>query len=442
MKLDELKRLLSEEDKNETKKIENLLFKFRRNWVWFVISTLICIIGAVVYSQFQEYMYRVSSVVVIKEKEGQNSSIQAQLDFIDNMNILGGKNKVSDEVYSFSSKTLLKRVVNDLGIYTSYYQKNGLRKTDLYHNTPILVSMPLRDIEKLDYPVEVYLKQEKNGITAEIRINKGWFDTYRSTYSLKKLPATIQTPEGKVEISRSSNIPFRADDQIIATITQPIYEATLLKNALSIEQTDKNANTVNIFLATSNIEKGRDVIEKIISYYNIFTIEEKNKIAQGSLKFINERLKLIEDELSDVEKKVESYKQNNKLTNIEAESDEFIKQNSDYERLLSEAETQINLVDFVHQYLLKDEDRYGVVPNIGIADENLSNLLREYNSSLLNRERLIRTTSEKNPVIIDIERQIKSLRSAILASVESTKKSLVIRKRNLKPAKFFGLLQN
>ncbi len=430
MKLDELKELLDLDESKETNKIQNILPKFTRYWKWFIVSVIVCMAAGGLYSLTQVPVYRISSAILIKEKDGQ-SSFSSQMDFMKNMDFLGGKDNVLDEIQVLNSKTLLRKVVTELKLHTTYYKHSKLKQTEIYKNSPIHVSMLPQTLDTLTTPITLHFNFTPDGIELKGEINESRLENYEFQQKLKSLPAIVETPNGIIRISQDSVIPIPKIGTISVILSNTNETVSELKKAISIDLIDRKANAISLTIPSSVIPKGKEIISKLIQYYNEASIEEKNQVALNSIKFIDDRLSLITGELSTVERNVENYKQANKLTNIEAESEEFIKQNSDFDRQRLETETQLNLVEFVSQYIRKEDNRYGTVPNIGITDEALAGVLREYNTLLFQRERLIRSTSEKNPVIIDIERQIRSIRDAILSSVENTKRGLMIRKRDL-----------
>jgi uncharacterized protein involved in exopolysaccharide biosynthesis len=145
---------------------------------------------------------------------------------------------------------------------------------------------------------------------------------------------------------------------------------------------------------------------------------DKNMIASNTKKFVDERLVLIENELQNVEENVENYKKQNQLTNISSEASLFLQSSSEYNKKLAEVETQLNLISYIESHVKNSKNIYNLIPaNLGIQDNSLLSLISNYNNVLLERLRLMRTTNDENPVLTQMEQQIKIVRSSIIASI-------------------------
>ncbi len=429
MNLQELKSVLDNEEKKDGVNVSEILYKLLSYWKWFIASVIFFVLAGGFYGLTQSPTYMVSSAIMIKGKEG-NSPVKSQMDFLGDMDFLGAKDNVLDEMQVFNSRTLFRKMVIDLGLHTTYFQHTLLKKIELYKKSPVVVSMDYASLDTLSAGLFIRLSFDNGVVHVKGEAIKTRFVRYPFEKEITKFPATIKTPHGDIRFDRNPLYALPARD-LEVQILNPQAAANIYKNFTTIALADKKANVISLSTPTSDVKMGQDIINKLIELYNEASVEEKNQIARNSVRFIDERLALITGELTTVEKNVENYKQANKLTNIEAESELFIKQTGDYEKQRIEVETQINLMNFVSQYIRKEENKYGIVPNIGITDEALVNILKNYNEMVFQRERLVRTTADRNPVLVDIERQIKSMRAAIFATTESSLNALIIKRNNM-----------
>ncbi|MFZ4456105.1 MAG: GumC family protein [Bacteroidales bacterium] len=430
MELKDLKDLLELEEEKDNINIREIAIKYSRLWKIFAISVSICLFFGFIYSLTLIPKVNVSASILIKAKDGMSNPLKEQMGFLDNMDILGAKDNVQDEVLVLNSKSLFIKVVNELKLHTTYKLDGRFKETELYDKSPVIVSMQSESLDTLTAPIKMNVDFSEDGIYINGICEKSFWKTIKFDQVIQSFPAFINTPMGMITLTRNAQIPLPTKG-IKITILNPLSAAYQLQSSFKIDLADKKANVITISVPTENVKKGKDIVSKLIELYNIASIDEKNRTSISSIKFIDERLGLITGELSSVEKSVENYKKANKLTDIEAESRQFIEQNGSFEKARLEIETQINLVDFVDKYIKKEENKYGIVPNIGIKDADLSNVLKDYNDLLFTRDRLIRTTSDTNPIIIDIERRIKAIRTAIVASIESSRKGLLISKSDM-----------
>ena len=155
-------------------------------------------------------------------------------------------------------------------------------------------------------------------------------------------------------------------------------------------------------------------------------------IATNTAMFIEERLAKISEELSDAENAVSSYKEKNQIADLNTQAQIFLESSSTEQRALAEIETQLSLVDYIQDFLRDDTKRSSLIPsNIGLTDASLASGLSEYNTLQLQRMRILRTATEDNPVIEQMNAQLASMRQNIIATIGSVRESLKIRQRKI-----------
>jgi capsular exopolysaccharide synthesis family protein len=194
----------------------------------------------------------------------------------------------------------------------------------------------------------------------------------------------------------------------------------------------KESNVISIATATDMPSRARDFIRKEIEYYNLDAVEDKNLMASNTAEFVDERLRLIEDELAIAEAEVERYKKKNNIVSLTEEAELLVKETLEYGKRIAEIETQLNLVKFVNEFVAEEDKRGTLIPsNIGIVDESLVTLITQYNELLLKRMRVQRTATSENPIINQLDSQLEVLRENIIVSIGNVRSSLNISKKDL-----------
>lgn len=150
-------------------------------------------------------------------------------------------------------------------------------------------------------------------------------------------------------------------------------------------------------------------------------------MASNTAAFIEERLGLIEKELSDAEQQVEQYKQTNQLISPEAEAKVWFTESNAYRKEIAEMNTQLNLLKYVEDFISQSEGTDKLIPaNLGIADASITELIGRYNGMVLHKMRIQRTASSTNPVIEQLDEQIATMRTALFTSLQSSRNSMQI----------------
>jgi capsular exopolysaccharide synthesis family protein len=178
--------------------------------------------------------------------------------------------------------------------------------------------------------------------------------------------------------------------------------------------------------------RGRDFIRKEIELYNMDAVLDKNIMASNTAAFIEERLRLIEEELAEAEQDVAKYKRRFDILDLESEAALAVQEGAEFKKQIAEIETQLNLVGYVSEYVSDETKKNNLIPsNIGINDPSLVGLIGEYNQLMLDRMRVSRTASESNPILTQMESQLSVMRENIVTTISSVTSTLSIAKRDI-----------
>lgn len=170
----------------------------------------------------------------------------------------------------------------------------------------------------------------------------------------------------------------------------------------------------------------------MIAVYNIDTNTEKNEVAQKSADFIEERIGIINNELGTTENELAAFKQRAGLTDLSSDAQLALQESSKYEQQYAENATQINLVTYLRDYINNPDNNDEVIPaNVGLSDVNLASAIEKYNNLVVERKRLLRTSSESNPAIINLNTGIEAMRHNVKTTVNSVLKGLQITRNNI-----------
>ena len=201
-------------------------------------------------------------------------------------------------------------------------------------------------------------------------------------------------------------------------------------NSLSIAPTSKTTSVAVISLKNSSLQRGQDFINQLLEMYNRNTNNDKNEIAQKTAEFIDERIDIISKELGSTEANLESFKRDAGITDLTSEAQIALAGNAEYEKKSVENRTQISLVNDLRKYLRGNE--YEVLPsNVGLQDAALIGAIERYNEMLMERKRLLRTSTENNPTIVNLDTSIRAMKANVQATLEGTLQGLMITKESL-----------
>ena len=423
-------RAQSEEQIN----IQEILFRYLIHWPWFVVSVIVCVALAWGYLRLTTPVYNISATVLIKdEKKGGGANMSSELEKMGLNGFVSSSSNIENEIEVLKSRTLAREVVSSLGLFVTYMDEDKFPNKELYRTSPVLVSLTPQEADRLPQTMEIdMLLQPAGAMDVQVKVGK---KEYRK--HLEKLPAVFPTDEGTVAFFANNDTlsslrpeSVTTERHITAYINRPFAVAKGYAGSLSITPTSKATSVVTVSLKNSNTQRGKDYIDKLLEMYNINANNDKNEVAQRTAEFIDERIDIISKELGSTERDLENFKRSAGITDLTSEAQIALTGNAEYEKKRVENQTQINLVMDLKKYLQGSE--YEVLPaNVGLQDAGVAGAIDRYNEMVAERKRLLRTSTESNPAIVNLTTSIRAMRSNIQTTLDATLKGLEITKADL-----------
>lgn len=414
--------------------IQEILFRYLIHWPWFVVSVIVCIALAWGYLRLTTPIYNVSATVLIKdEKKGGGANMSSELEKMGLNGFVSSSSNIENEIEVLSSRTLAREVVSSLGLFVTYMDEDRFPKRELYRTSPVLVSLTPQEADNLPQAMEVGMSLQPSGaMDVQIKVGK---KEYRKRF--EKLPAVFPTDEGTVAFFANNDTlssvhpeSVTKERHITAYINSPFSVAKGYAGSLSITPTSKATSVVTVSLKNSNTQRGKDYIDKLLEVYNINANNDKNEVAQRTAEFIDERIGIISKELGSTERDLENFKRSAGITDLSSEAQIALTGNAEYEKKRVENQTQINLVMDLQRYLQGTE--YEVLPsNVGLQDVGVAGAIDRYNEMVAERNRLLRTSTESNPAIVNLNASIRAMRGNIQTTLDATLKGLEITRADL-----------
>ena len=428
------------EEKEEKTDFKAVLFKYTIHWPWFVACILLCLAGAWLYLRYTAPVYNISASVIIKDNDKNSKSNTGIVD-LEDLGFYSSINNFDNEVEILHSRTLIRKVIEELDLYINYAAEGSFHNIELYKSSPIKVWITPEEAQKLSMPAYLNLSiQPGNKLNVKVSIGE---QEYIKQFD--KLPALLTTPSGTFSFTPKDSIDIKSEQKIIVTVSSPYNVANDYRKALSIEPTSKSTTIAQISVKSTHTQRGMDFINKLVEVYNRDANDDKNEVATKTAEFIDERIKIINGELGTTEQELETFKRDAGLTDLKSDAQLALSENSEYEKKRAENSTQLRLVQFLASYANNPDHAYEVLPvNVGLTDTGLTELINRYNEMLLERKRLLRSSQENNPVVVNLDASIRAMRSNVLTTINSVQRGLAITQADLErqAGKYAGRITN
>ena len=429
---------------NDSINLSSIVKTVTSKWYLFVISVVACVGLALAYAIITPDKYIVESNVLIRTDMSSSNSLGGA--FMQQMGfgaLMGQGVSVDDEINIITSHSLFRETAVDMQLNkTHIYKKNFLKRFTQYSGYAIDVIDINNVCDTLGRTLNFKIKVDKDG-TADIKIKKGFFGSYANVKDVQ-LPATINTIYGDFIVTTTPD--YIQGEKYDYNVKVSGYDNMAEKIAKNIDifLPDKLSSLIRLTIETPYVAYGKELLNTIVALYNERGITDKNIEASNTAKFIDERLAIIAKELDDAERKVESYKKENNLSDIEAEAKAMLENDMQFRARLLETETQVKILGYVLEFIARPENRFALVPFSADMGESASRAVSEYNQLALQRLNMSNTAKPGSPTLKMLEEQIDASRNNVIITIETSKESAEIALADLRAQdeKFMSRIKN
>ncbi len=402
-----------------TSSIQDIIDMMLDKWYWFVISVVLCVgIGCYYIASTPKVYKRQATILVKDSRKGGSNDISAFSDIIG----MPTRCNVDNELYILQSRRLMIEVVNRLGLTTRYTTKERLRVADLYGRSPIEASL-IDNFSGQSCAFNVELEGNDKISITNFR-GKDLERADRKYVAEGAFGDTISTPVGKILVNKTLYMTPEYEGRVISVSKgSDAVVASVYRTATQSSVANKQSSIITISLNDNVPKRAEDILNTLIQVYNDDAISDKQRISEATAEFINDRLHIISKELGAVDKDIESFKKNNQLFDLETEATRVLTESTKFKTEGLSVENQIQIAKYIRDYLRNDKKGSSLIPTTttfsGNSGTAINSQIEAYNMAILRREKLIANSTENSPVIQELDRDMASIRNAILASLDS-----------------------
>lgn len=417
----------------ETQLIPLLKFCYRQfvnNWKWFVLSIAVCLAGGWLYLRTRERVFQRQAVMLIEDSDGGGSSLPTKrVSRRGNMTSLLELNGVSvgdnlkNEIFILSSQRLMNRVVEKLGLEVDYTARHKMRNVPLYGK---------------ERPIEVLFQQPAVRGAVSFKVeraggNKLRLTDVRDAFGNKLPGATVRlgemtkTAAGKLCVVRGPSYDHWEDGEVCVRHMTREGAVARYCGEMSVSEYDKESSLIVLTCQDMSPKRAEDILSTLYDSYKEDVVENKNRVAESTARFIEDRIALIGRELSEVEDKLAAFKKKNQLLDFDKTSAAVITETSAARQQSLAAETQLRVAQFVGDYIADNANSHDLIPALNIGDPSFTQQVGAYNDAMNKRNTLAANSSESQAVVRDLDRQLQQMRASINSSLRSYIKTLQLR---------------
>lgn len=417
---------------SNTVPIIDVIYRTLHYWPWLLLSLFISIGAATLYLLYTPKIYTTSASLLIKDNS-KTDNVQGAVSEFSNMGLFQNKTNIQNEMTTLMSSDLMREVVIRLKLDYNYYTHGIFHKEIAYGRAlPIRIEMP--DFSKWNSATfDLSVHDRNNVVINNVKIN----DDVKYDGEFKgALNDTILTDAGSIVVIPTDTFDPETTVNLIVEKIPTAWAVGYYSGNLMVSLNNKEGTVIDLTITDQSTKRSQDVLNTLIEVYNENWIRDKNQIAISTSNFITERLGVIEGELGNVDANISTYKSEHLIPDIDAASAMYMTESQKLSQDILQLRNQLQMARYIRDYLSNDRFRREVLPaTSGIGNVEIESQIKEYNELILQRNNLVAHSSEKNPLVISIDEQLRALRGAMIASVDNTIHGLNTQVSNLSRSK-------
>ena len=403
------------------------------HWYWIVLSTIVALGAAFGYLKYTRPVYASNMKILVKDEDSRSRMYRGGQLALESMGVISNSNGFDNELEILTSSNISQRVIKSLKLYVSYELDGRLRNHELYKNNPYIVDMPENQLVDLHSLIQLKIDRQGDGVhvAGEIYVPRAK-EPILFERSVKELPGSFNTPVGTITLQRNPGVGAELPEKAMYATIMPLeYAAKAYGSRLSVSASSKTTTVAVLNYLDTQPERAIDYLNELFRSYNEDANEDKNEVALKTEEFLKNRISAIREELDATESNLESYKKKNELINLTNDASNALNKLTEYQKEQVELETQLNLVTALLDYVDDPRNAFNVVPsNLGLKDADMSNLLNKYNDYVLQRNRLLKSSSPENPYVKRLTAQLEEMWPTIRLSLKSVRENILTQKRS------------
>lgn len=433
---------LQEQEEQSALDFQTIYSTLILNWKWFLLSIVLCCALAVAYVKLAPKVFQSSTKILIKDDESKKSggAAGAAAAAMSNLSLgfMSSSNGIDNEMEILNSRILVQQTIKNLKLYAEYKHGGMLVDTLIYAKQEVNVDMDTTSLKQLNAPMKLTITREggiyhvKGKYFKSIDAETFEKAPYEINKTLAKLPAQIRTKTGTLTLTQNPVYELKEGTELKVEMISPFKASKEYFKRLTMNQTKKTANTVELTFNDESRERGVDFLNGLIDAYNYQANINKNEIQKRTEDFINSRLAKISTELTGNDTNLEKYKQKNRMVDIGLNAKQAVLSSDQFDQELNKANMQVELLNEIDKYMDQPANKYQPIPtNVGLEDESATALIGQYNSLALTRKQLLHSASEDSPVVTPITAQLEDLMTAIKRAMFQARINMKIQRNSI-----------
>ncbi|MCB0761381.1 MAG: polysaccharide biosynthesis tyrosine autokinase [Flavobacteriales bacterium] len=423
--------MAEEQEHNETNDgldIGTTVKRIVSHWYLFVLIVPLFLAIGIWKVRFADRTYETQAQLLIRDSD---NKMQGPENLLEGLQMFSAFANIENEIGVIKSTNIIHETLLNLDFDITYFSKGKVRTIERYHQFPVMVEMDTSHVQLLkasffitriddqsfklkvtakDFKTYHFGREEESPRIAEELAFEGAFfygepiiHDYFGFVVNKDLEYFESYPEARLYFKFNNRL-----EQVIK-----------YKGKTQVKPLNKTASIIVVGVTETNREKALAFVNAVCDTYIRCGLEDKNRMASNTIRFIDRQLGMIGDSLDVAEAQLESFRSTERVMNIDFASGKAFDNLEGFQKekatLLTEQRYYQYLLDYVTKTAVLDTL---VAPSlIGINDPLLTSLLKEMTSLGKEKAGLQFNAEGKNPAMRKVNNKIEKTRNTLIENV-------------------------
>jgi capsular exopolysaccharide synthesis family protein len=379
--------------------------KYLRHWPWFLLSMALFYAAAKIYLRYTEPQYFSTTSLKLQETKGNST---AALSDLKTLGVgISGDTELQGETTIVVSKPILKEVAKNLDLTVSFYSVGTIKETELYNDAPVTGKI-------------ISLDQPNSFSSATFTLSPVGKNSYKLDNSNKvyRYGSTVKLSFGTVRLDAKPGLQAQAPLKVVfRSLGQAVAN---LENRITVTLPPEKGLLMDLSYVGPTPQKSEDILNELSKQYILDGINDKNQEALNTQNFINDRLAIITDDLSGIEGQKEAFKRTNQITDLEAQAGIALTNAEENTKAILTNTMQLELINSV---LAASAGNQLIPSGMGLPG-GAESAISQYNDLVINRNRVLKQATPENPAVIQMNKQIATLKNLIRQNLLESRETL------------------
>lgn len=387
-------------------------------WPWLLASVIIALIIGNIKLRYSTPVYRSSAELLINDSKKGGST--GQDDILAALKINNNRINVENEIEILRSRTLMVEVVRNLNLNYSYSIVGRFKVTDVYTQRPF--ELLIVDSVQSPFSCKVNIVNDKDYV-----ITLGNKKTFKGRWG-----DTVHIAQYNIVLNKNQDfLPNKSQYNI--DVVSVLSAAKRYMHAVDVNSPSKGTSCLFLSMLDPVPERSVDIINTLMRLYKLHNINGRSLIANRTMEFIDNRLGIVGAELTGVEKSIETFKQDNSIADMAAQSSALVGSSASTIEKLSNEEVQLEMISSVSDYLQKgDNDKSIILPASLLDNQGLATLMQDFNNIQISIQNSLIVNTPNNPATKNLIRQKEQIKQNIIEALASTKRESQLKVKKIR----------